>query len=209
MMQITALEQDPADAERIRLHVDGAFRLALPAEVVLAERLRSGDRVSEERLAELERRDQAWRAREAALVLLAYRARSAEELRRRLERKGFAPEIARACVDGLGELGMVDDAAFAETFVRDRIRLRPHGRRRLSRELRAKGVDEETATAALDEVMEREEVSDADLAREAAARWHPRAGEDDARARRRLYGFLARRGFGADAIRQVIEEKLG
>ena len=56
--------------------------------------------------------------------------------------------------------------------------------------------------------METEDVSELDLAREAVAKWSPRSGEDPQRARRRLYGFLARRGFGGDTVRQVIDEVL-
>jgi regulatory protein len=208
-MKITAIEPQKLHPERVNVHVDGEFRLGLAAELVLAERLRTGDEVDDARLAELEAKDRGWKARDAALSLLSHRARSAAELTRRLKRKGFDDDVAERTVERLGELGMVDDAAFAETFVRDRVRLRPHGRRRLASELRAKGVDAETAGAAIAGVMEREEATETDLARQAAARWQARPGEEPARARRRLHGFLARRGFGGDAIRAVLAEKLG
>ncbi len=207
-MKITRLEPQKNHAERLNVHVDGAFRLALAAEIVLAEGLRVGDEISEARVAELEARDQTWKAREAALHLLAFRPRTAAELRRRLREKGYAPEVADAVVERLGEMGMVDDAQFAEMFVRDRVRLRPHGRRRLTQELRAKGVDGERAQAAIDDVLERENATETDLARQAAAKWRARPGEDRQASRRRLYGFLARRGFGTDAIMAVLDEAL-
>jgi regulatory protein len=207
-VKITRIEPQKNHAERLNVHVDGAFRLALAAEIVLAEGLRAGDEISEARVAELEGRDQAWKAREAALNLLAFRPRTATELRRRLREKGYAPEIVDACVERLGETGMVDDSSFAEMFVRDRVRLRPHGKRRLTQELRAKGVDGEMAQAAIDGVMERENTTETDLARQAASRWRTRPGEDRQSARRRLYGYLARRGFGAEAIMAVLDEAL-
>jgi regulatory protein len=207
-MRITALQPHARNPERVHVHVDGQPRLTLSAELVLTLGVRLGDEVDEARLEELERRDQPWRAREAALSLLSYRARSADELRRRLARKGFDAEVVDACVETLGSVGVVDDAAFAETFVRDRVRLRPQGARRIRQELRAKGVDADTASAAIDEVMEVEDASELDLARAAAARWKPRPGEERDRARRRLHGFLARRGFGGDAVRTVLAEKL-
>jgi regulatory protein len=207
-VKITRLEPQKNHAERLNVHVDGAFRLALAAEIVLAEGLRVGDEISEARVAELEARDQTWKAREAALHLLAFRPRTAAELRRRLREKGYAPEVADAVVERLGEMGMVDDAQFAEMFVRDRVRLRPHGRRRLTQELRAKGVDGERAQAAIDDVLERENATETDLARQAAAKWRARPGEDRQASRRRLYGFLARRGFGTDAIMAVLDEAL-
>jgi regulatory protein len=208
-MRITTLEPEKHAADRVSVHVDGELRLGLAAEVALAAGLRVGDEVTEERLAELEARDDAWRAREAALSLLSYRSRSAAELRRRLGRKGFDPEVAGRTVERMRELGVVDDAAFAESFVRDRVRLRPKGTRRLADELRARGVDAETARAAVDGVLEREDATELDLARQAAARWRPQAGEEPARARRRLHGFLARRGFAGETVRVVVEEALG
>jgi len=207
-MRITAIEPQRLHPERVNVHVDGAFRLGLSAELVLGERLRVGDEVDDARLAELEARDQAWKAREAALSLLSYRARSAAELKRRLERKGFDDATSASTVERLDAMGMVDDAAFAESFVRDRVRLRPHGVRRLGQELRAKGVDDETARAAIAEVMEREGATELDLARTAARRWKPRAGEEPKKARARLHAYLARRGFGGETIRTIAAEVL-
>ncbi|HET6232445.1 MAG TPA: regulatory protein RecX [Longimicrobiaceae bacterium] len=205
-MQITGLEPQKKNPDRVNVHVDGQFRIALAAEIAWAEHLHVGDDVTDEQLAELEARDHAWKAREAVLVLLSFRPRTAAELRRRLVEKGYPAEVAETCVASLGDHGLVNDASFAEVFVRDRVRLRPKGRRVLAQELRMKGVDAETADTVIDDVMERESSSDTDLARAAAAKWRPRAGEDAQRARRRLHGFLARRGFTGDAVRTVMDE---
>lgn len=208
-MRITRIEPQRHAPERVSVFADGAFRLGAAAEVVLAAGLREGDAVDEAALAALERSDRAWQAREAALRLLAVRPRSAAELARRLRMKGFAPAETEPVLARLAELGMLDDAAFAGMLARDRVRLRPQGRRRMLGELRAKGVDEETARAAVDGVLDAEETDEAALARRAAAKFRPRPGEDAARARRRLHGYLARRGFDGDAIREAVGEALG
>lgn len=208
-MKITAIEPQKHAADRVSVFVDGEFRFGLAAEVALAEGLRAGDEVTEARLAALEGRDEAWQARESALHLLAYRPRAARELKRRLSRKGFAADVVDATVERMEELRMVDDAAFSEMYVRDRVRLRPQGKRRLEGELRAKGVDADTAREAIEGVLEREDATELDLARQAAAKWRPRAGEEPERARRRLHGFLARRGFAGETVRAVMEEVLG
>ena len=207
-MKITALQPQARDAERVNIHIDGTFRLALAAEIAYGAHLRVGQEITESALQELEARDQAWKAREAALVLLSFRARTGAELRRRLIQKQFPEDIVDRCVAALVEGGLVDDGAFAETFVRDRVRLRPKGRRLLVQELRSKGVDPEEAQEAVAEVFEREDVSETELALAAAAKWRPRAGEDQRKARARLHAFLARRGFGSDAIRSAMTETL-
>lgn len=205
-MKITALSPQKHDPDRLSVFVDGEFRMGLSAEVALAANLRVGEAVDESRLRELERRDRAWQAREAALRLLAVRPRSAAELVRRLRMKGYEPDVAEEVIARLRDLGMIDDAAFASMLVRDRVRLKPQGARRLANELRAKGVDEATAHTAIRETLEGEDTDERELARRAAAKWRPRAGEEPASARRRLHGYLARRGFDTDVIREVLDE---
>src|SRR5690606_16109539 len=137
-LRITALEPQAHHPDRVNVFVDGAFRCGLALEIAYGGGLRVGDEITEERLAELERKDLLWKAREAAFNLLSYRARSEAELRQRLRRKEFPDDVVEACVADLVEKGYVDDASFAASFVRDRVRGKPRGSRRLVQELRAK-----------------------------------------------------------------------
>jgi regulatory protein len=205
-LRISAIEPQKHHLERVNVYVDGAFRIAAAQEVLLRAGLYVGDEVTESRLEELAAEDLFWKARDSSLNLLSFRARTATELRRRLREKGFPEEVVERCVAELVERGLVDDSAFAETFVRDRVRLRPSGARRLAQELRRKGVDADTAGEAIEEVLRSEDVSELELARVAVSKWARRSGEEPERARRRLYGFLARRGFGGDTVRQIMEE---
>ncbi|HEX7117655.1 MAG TPA: regulatory protein RecX [Longimicrobiales bacterium] len=220
-VRITALKPQAHHPDRVNVYVDGEFRCGLALEIAYGGGLRVGDEVAEATLAALEREDLLWKAREAALNLLSYRARSEAELRQRLRRKDYPDDIVEACVAELVEKGFVDDAAFAASFVRDRVRGKPRGARRLVQELRAKGVAPETAAAAVDGTLEAEEVTELGMAREVAAGWARRSlgrqtarraggdpAEDRLAARRRLYGYLARRGFSGEVIRTVMEEVL-
>jgi regulatory protein len=173
----------------------------------------SGDVLDEADRARLLDEDARWRVREAALELLARRPRTREELKRRLRGKGYARSLIDDCLASLASQQLVDDGAFARSFLRDRLRLRPRGSRRLSQELREKGVDASTAERAVLEVFAEQAVSEADLARELALGWLERQNQavrsalassdrtpERLRAARRLEGYLARRGFtGADA----------
>jgi regulatory protein len=209
MARIEGIESLSGRGERVVLRLADGRQVEAAYELVARAGLRRGAEVKEDTIRELVAGDLAWRAREAALTLLSYRARSRAELARRLARKEFPPEVVERCLGELEERGFIDDRAFAELFARDRMRGRPKGARRISQELRAKGVDREIAEEVIGEVMAGEEVSEVELARTAAERWRARPGEDTGRARRRLHGFLARRGFGAEAIRTVLDERAG
>lgn len=208
-MQILAIERVPGPAERVVMRLDGGEEVELPLEVVLRRGLGAGDVLSEEAVAGLHADDVRWRAKEAALRLLAHRPRTQAELRQRLRQKGFDAAVAEECVAGLSERGLLDDAAFAELFARDRVRLSPRGKRRVVQELRGRGVDAEVADRAVQSVLQAEQTDELTLARQAARRWRARDGEEPARARRRLAGYLARRGFGGETVRDIVEELLG
>lgn len=205
-----------AGGERVRLYFDDSDEpTELALDLFMRAGLASGDELSEAELRGLVEQDEMHRARHAAMNLLAHRARSRAELRRRLWRKEFPDPVIDETLGWLEERGYVDDRAFAESFVRDRLRLKPRGRVGLIQELRKKGVDSHVAEAAIAAVMDAEEVDDRSLARRSAEAWarknasalrKARASTDDRRkARRRLYGHLARRGFAPDAVRTAID----
>jgi regulatory protein len=151
------------------------------------------------------------RAWDYALELLARRAMSAAEVHERLRRRSLPDPEADAVVAKLEALGLLNDRAFAEGYVRGRARER--GRLALRRELHQKGVAEDVVDGAL---APHDDVDQAAAARALLAKhaWRFAVAEgDDARAaqaaRARAYGLLARRGFPPDAVRDAVADVLG
>lgn len=203
---------------RVLVHLDDdtdPFEVTL--EALERSRLGVGDPLSPDARRALLEADAEVRVREAALNLLSHRARTHRELRTKLRQKGFGEERVEACLDRLEQKGLLDDGAVAAAFVRDRLRHRPRGKARLASELRAKGVDGDTAFETIERVFEDEGANDVDLARESAAGWVRKQGAAMVRAlagdrgperdkaRRRLNGYLARRGFRGDALSAAME----
>lgn len=208
-MKIVSIEKASGPKDRVRLRLESGEEYELAHELLLRAGIHAGDALAPAQLSRFEEEDGRLQAREAALSLLAHRPRTESELRQRLLRKGFPAAPVDFVLDDLRAQGLLDDAAFAEMFTRDRVRLNPRGRRRVVQELRGRGVEAGMAAAAVDGVMHEEAVDEGALAREAARRWRARSGEEPGRARRRLAGYLARRGFGSDVVREVVEELLG
>lgn len=205
-MKITAIRQEDRTRDRVRLYIDGEPSLTLSAEAVLREGLRPDRVVDEPLLRRLESEDWIGRAREMALHLLALRARSEHEIRQRLRQRAFPAEAIDVCIAYLRERALLDDAEFARAFTRDRIRLRGSGPLRISAELRARGIEHAIVEQVISEAFHELEQSEIELARAASDRFARRPGESVARQRRRLSGFLARRGFSGETVAQIIEE---
>lgn len=203
---------------RVLVHLDRGEPFEVTLEALERSRLGVGDTLTEPRRHHLLNADADVRVRDAALNLVAHRARTRAELRRRLRLRGFDPARIDLCLGRLEERGLIDDATVAAAFVRDRLRQRPRGRSRLVAELRAKGLTAELAAAAIDGVFDDEEVSDRALALEVAERWVARQGMSTLQAlaqrarsaerdkvHRRLRGYLTRRGFRGEALRDATD----
>jgi regulatory protein len=116
-----------------------------------------------------------------------------------------APAITEALVR-LTRLGYIDDAAFARQFARARLLAGGQSRYRIRSELLRRGVDRGLAESAIEDTLADESVDEAAiLERVAEKKARSLAKVDPLTRRRRLYGFLARRGFESDEIRGAVE----
>lgn len=203
---ITALRAQANDSQRVNIFIDGAFALGVSLTTLSKARLYVGKALTDEEFAQLEHAEQGSKAYQAALRLLEARPRSTAEIRDRLRRKEFAPEAIDHAVERLGELGLLDDRAFAKLWVENRQTYRPRGPAALRNELRRKGVDR----ALVDQVLSNEALTGdpaahaAELARSVVHKY----AHADSRATftRKLGGFLQRRGFDFETIRPIIDQ---
>ena len=150
----------------------------------------------------------------AAVRLLEAAPRTVADLRRRLTRAAWPAPLVEGAIEGLTELGFLDDEAFARNWLESRDRARPRGERALRVELRRKGVDADTVTGALDERREAvaasagddDPVSPDEVAAQRLLARRARSLErlTDERARRQwAYALLARNGFDPDVAARV------
>ena len=149
-------------------------------------------------------------ARTILLDQLTGRARSRKELSDKLKTKHVPPEVATRLLDRFEEVGLVDDGAFARTWVSQRQSASGGGkgldRRALAHELRRKGVDDETAREVLDEL---DPAAEEHAARELVRRkLRSLSRVDDQTATRRLVGMLARKGYPSGLAFAVVRSAL-
>ncbi len=138
-------------------------------------------------------------AKDRALMLLAVRWRSRQEIRRRLRLAGFEREEVEQALDALENAGLIEDRRFAKEMVRDQVGRRLVGNRSIRANLLQKGVAREVVDEALEEAGEEAERAE-ELARQRAGRL---AGLQPEAAYRRLYGLLLRRGYGPGVARDA------
>lgn len=146
----------------------------------------------------------------SAMRILNHRFNSEAELRRKLALKEYEPEVISATIERLRREKWLDDARFAASFVRTRVR-KGLGRHRISRELNAAGVEEETVARALDEsVPDHDERAAAVVSARKRLIVIRRREDEAAKIREKLVAYLFRQGYDStlamDVVRQVLRE---
>ncbi len=150
--------------------------------------------------------DPAERAREICLQQLSFAPRTRAELGVTLAKRDIPDEVAEEVLSRFTEVGLIDDALFSQMWVTSRHRGRGLASRALQHELRRKGVDDDVAREALDELDPAQERA---TARALVDRKLPstRGLAADVRVRR-LAGMLARKGYSSGVAFSVVREAL-
>lgn len=144
-------------------------------------------------------------AYEAALTALDSRARTARELERALLNKGYVRPAVEAAVERLRENRLIDDARIAGRIAESSAG-KPVGVYALRRKLKAKGISDEDADAALEAFDDDQQQAAARRAAEKLLKRYEGLPRREARAK--LSQALARRGFGWDSVRASVDALL-
>lgn len=195
--KITALRTQKRNRKRVSVFLDGGYAFGLAAEE--AARLQIGQQLSDGEIEQLLEADKLQTAHQQALHFLSYRPRSVQEVRRSLTDKGFAENAVEAALTRLEQAGLLDDMEFARFWVEQRHDFRPRSIAMLRHELRQKGVPPVAISNALNDLDEDE------LAYQTACRFAGRLSSlplDE--FRRKLSGYLARRGFPYAVIETAV-----
>jgi regulatory protein len=200
MRKITAIEAQKQNPNRVNIYLDDQFAFGLAR--IVAAWLQVGQSLSEEKIAAMQAEDAREVALQKSLHFLSYRARSIEEVRKNLEKHELPEAVIQATLEKLQNAGLLNDHDFARSWVENRNTFRPRGRRALRMELRQKGLPESVIETTLDATTDEESLA------LSAARKHQRKlnGLDWMDFRKKMTGFLGRRGFSYEVLASVTRQ---
>lgn len=188
----------------IRFESEPEFTIS--EETYLRFGLSAGQELSEIDQKEIITEDGVAMAREAAMRLLNARMRSRTELCQRLLKRDFQADTVERVLNVLTGAGLLNDERFARAWVNDRLNLRPSGLMLLRRELKKHGIAESIIDQVLSEHSEDDEIERAwSLLSRRRAQFE---GLDIQTSRRRMSGYLARRGFSGHTMYTAVNRLL-
>jgi regulatory protein len=196
-MKITAIKQQIKRQGRYSIFVEGKYEFSLSETALLESKLSIGQDLSEVQLGELKQASIDDKAYNNALAYAMLRPRSTWEMEQYLLRKKCSPALSKKILNKLSINELLNDEAFARSWVANRRLLKPVSRRRLIQELRAKRVPGEIAERAVaaDETDEQAVLVELIARKRKQTRY-----QDD----QKLMQYLAGQGFGYGDIKAAL-----
>ncbi len=203
--QITDMQAQKKFPSRLSIFLDGKYFCGVSEEIAVKYQLKKGIQIDEEQLEALIYDDELLKAKNYVYMLLSKRMYSAKEIQDKLKIQGYTDGIIKDVISKMEDYGYINDRTFAEEWVRSRINNKPKGISIIRRELKNKGIEEETIENALNETMG--EITQHNLALELARkRIKSYKNDDNMSTKRKLYAYLIRHGFSYDIIRSVMNK---
>ncbi len=205
-MVITKIEKQRKNSKRWNLYVDEEFACGLSEDTFLKFGLRTNDEISKETLREIEKFDEYQFAKKSALDFLSYRIRSTAEIKDKLRSKKISAGTIDKTVLHLSKMRLIDDEEFARQLVQGKLGAKPAGKNVIRQKLFQKGIPKNISDKVIAESYTEEK--ERELMANVFNKYSKKLkGIEKNQARRKLFDYLMRKGFGIDSINEFLNEK--
>ena len=201
-MTITKIEVQKNNENRCSVYVDGSFAFGIPIEYVHTLKLQEGKDITEDEWRRIEDQIEYSNGKEKALRYLQYQCRTRKEIEDKLTKDQYSPYVIHKVLDFLNHYGYVDDQEYTEKYIKDRLRFKPMGKRRIQYELQKKGIDQEI----LEDTFESIDLQEVDHAHTLLCKKIKNPTDFTHKEKDRAVQFLMRRGYSYEIIRKAFDQ---
>ena len=195
-MKITTIKPAVKTQGRYNIFVDGKYSFSLAEQQLLDLQIKLNQEISEQRLEELKKESDFGKKYARTLELIMRRVRSEKEIIDYGWRKKWEPEETARIIEMLKTKGYLDDKKFTQSWIRSRAALKNISRRKLTVELRQKGISNELIEQVL---SESEDYDEHKALKELVIKKQARYSD-----RNKFIAYLMRQGFRYDEIKQAL-----
>ena len=198
MNEITEISPQKKGKRRCNVYIDGRFCCGLTLETAVKNRLKVGQTVSPERLAQMQLESEKDTAFDKALTHLSATLKTEKQISDFLAKKGYLPAVIDYVLEKLRSYNFLNDREYAEAYVESAAKRK--GGRLIKMELRLKGIADESIDDALGALNETEELETA----KALLLKYMRGKTADAPTLQKAYRHLMGKGFSYDVIKDAL-----
>lgn len=193
------MEVSPINNKKSRICLDNGTSFVMYKGEIRRYAIREGEELSAESLHEIMHEVLPQRCRARAMHLLVRMDRTQEQLIRKLQEGGYPPEIIEQAVDYVKKYHYVDDARYADSYMRSRSSHKSV--RQMQAELKGKGVSDEI----IKQTLQQQNVDDSVAIRRLIQKKHSNPEEISREQLQKLYAYLLRRGFKYEDVHRELK----
>jgi regulatory protein len=198
-MLITEVSVQKKHPDRVSVYIDNKFAFGMTEVDALFYHIKEGEEITDKRYAEILNELIYAKARDKAVRLLGFSARTEKELLTKLS-TDYSEEISTRVIEMLKGYGYVNDKEYAISYAKDCFNLKGWGRQKIKSELKRKGVSDEIITSVFDELDADNNINENDSAYELLQKRLKGNTELDFKEKSKHYRYLLSRGFTTDVI---------
>ncbi|WP_202709726.1 RecX family transcriptional regulator [Sporosalibacterium faouarense] len=208
MKKITKVEKQKRNNKRYSIYINGEYAFGVHEDTLVKYELLKGKELDNEFIDKVIKAKEQSKGNNYALKLLSYRSRSKKEIQNKMDLKGYDKSIIDNVIYNLEKKGYIDDKQFTIEYVKDKVKLKKFGKKRLEIELIKKGIEKIVIREVIENLVDKEEEYNRAL-EIAKKKLRTSYKNDEKRAQyRKLGGFLQRKGYDFDIVKKVLEEVL-
>lgn len=196
---VTDIQAQVKHVNRYSIFIDGKFWCGLSADALLESKLSRGDNLSSKEAQQLKRTAEVDMITGRLLQWLAIRRRSEWEVVQYLQRKKIPKDLQHSLLGQFKDRQLIDDLAFAKSWVANRRLLKSISRKKLEYELRQKRVSNDI----IDDVLRQDEADESTVLKDLILTKRQQSRYQD---EKKLMQYLARQGFRYGDIKTALEE---
>lgn len=194
---------------KVSVIFDSGEQLVLSYDIFMKSGLRKNDDISEDRFLLLQKENSIHLLKQKAFKLLGRRVHSAFELKTKLRNSAFHIDHINEVISYLRTNNYLDDAAFAESFAEEKIRLKKWGQGKVRSELIKRGISREIIDQTILKHFSGSDINlnALELAKKKFSALKVRES-DTKKLRQKLIQFLMMRGYEYEKCREAVDELL-
>ena len=205
MPKITKIEVQKRNKERVNIYIDGEYSMAVNAELIYKENLRTDMEINIKKLQEVAAKEEILRCRSSALKVIERSCKTEKELRDKLKEKNYSDNAIELSIQFLKEYNYLNDNTYAKAFIKDHSSSK--GSSRIKYELLKKGISkdiiEENMLKCIDEDIERKAALSIGKKK---YRSIIKGESDTYKISGKLYRFILSKGYNYDIVKSVVKE---
>lgn len=201
-MKITSIEPQKKKANRFSIFIDGIYSFSLEDIDLAKLGLKEGQETTCEDIEFYKKTYEFSKAINSALRYVSFKRRTQSQLKKKMLELGYDEDTTQKVILKMKEFRYLDDEQYAEDYIKDRVNMRPSGKRLIAIELKNKGISEQT----IREKIESSEVDEYKLAYGLAQKRISRIQNIDRKELQKVYAFLMRKGFSSSLALKVLKD---